>query len=248
MPPDVSTSVQVGTASRVPDGFASTSWSLVLAAATEGGAELDRLCRAYWRPVYLYIRSSGFSASDAEDATQDFFADMLKREWLKDASHERGSFRAFLMTYLRNFQANRWRREHAQKRGAEAETISLDSADCEKVLAGLADTAGSATEIYERSWAGCLLQAALTRLEQEQPAAARMRFQKFRPFLTLSPVPGDYARLASELELPKGQVALLIHRLSRRFQDLIRHEVAQTMIDRSDVEAELRYLLRVVSK
>ncbi len=173
---------------------------------------------------------------------------MLKREWLKDAAHDRGSFRAFLMTYLRNFQANRWRREHAQKRGAEAETISLDSADCEKFLSGLADTTATATEVYERSWAACLLQAALARLEQEQLPAAQPRFQKFRPFLTLSPGPGDYARLAAELELPKGQVALLIHRLSRRFQDLIRHQVAETMIDRSEVEAELRYLLRVVSK
>ncbi len=222
---------------------------MVLEAGKEGGPELDRLCRAYWRPVYLYVRGSGLAASDAEDATQDFFADMLKRGWLKEANQERGSFRGFLITYLRNFLSNRWRHGRALKRGADSPTLSLDATESEQLFTSLADSGSDPVSLYEKSWAGTLLKLALERLEEEQAKGVHAaRFEKLRPFLARSPKPGDYARLAAELGLSKGQVALVIHRLSRRFQDLIRIEVADTMLDRSDIEEELRYLLKIVSQ
>src|SRR5688572_20068257 len=90
-----------------PDGFASTEWSLVLAASAEGGLALDRLCRAYWRPAYVYIRATGVERSEAEDATQEFFADMLRRDWLKIVDRDLGSFRAFLRSSVRLFLNNR---------------------------------------------------------------------------------------------------------------------------------------------
>src|SRR6185369_17292670 len=103
---------------NVPDGFASTEWSLVLSASTNSEPALDRLCRTYWRPVYVFVRASGVDRHEAEDVTQEFFADMLRRDWLKLADPERGSFRGFLRTNVRFFLGNRRRFDRAQKRGS----------------------------------------------------------------------------------------------------------------------------------
>src|ERR1700678_22940 len=111
------------------DGFASTTWSLILAAgnAADDGRALERLCGKHWRPIYVFARRSGLSPADAEDATQEFFIELLEREWLKKADPSRGSFRAFLLTLLRNFLSNRRRVSQAERRGGEATILSLRS-------------------------------------------------------------------------------------------------------------------------
>ncbi|MBL9199273.1 MAG: sigma-70 family RNA polymerase sigma factor [Opitutaceae bacterium] len=230
-----------------PDGFASTEWSLVLSAADDCGPALDRLCRTYWRPVYVFVRASGSDRHEAEDITQEFFADMLRREWLKRADPGRGSFRAFLRNHLRFFVSNRRRTELAQKRGGGQRALPIDTEAGEQALAKLAAGADP-SELFEQNWADCVLQAAVERLATEQDDAnQRQRFDRLRPFLTHAPAPGDYASLADELRLSQSAVALLVHRLTRRFADLIRAEVAATLCDRRQLEDELRYLLRLVS-
>ena len=232
----------------VPDGFGSTEWSLVLAASNRGGLALDRLCRAYWRPVYVYVRATGLPRAEAEDATQEFFADMLRRQWLKLADRERGSFRAFLRTSVRLFRHNRRRTAHAQKRGAGEPPLSLDTETCEHELAARAAVETDPATLYERSWAECVLKAALARLDAEHAAAdKRARFERLRPFLTAAPAAGDYERIARDLASTPGQIAVAVPRLSRRLGEMIRAEVAATLADRNEVEAELRYLLRIVS-
>ena len=232
------------------DGFASTAWSIVLAAAQDenGGAALDRLCRRYWKPAYIYARRSGLSRHDAEDATQDFFNYLLAGQWLKQADPDRGSFRAYLLTLMRNFLSNRRRHDHAQKRGGANPTLSLDIEGCERDLAALAATDADPARAYERTWAGCVLQSALDRLAAEQAATVdRARFEALRPYLTQSPAPGDYERLAQALGLARNQIAVLIHRHSRRYAELIRHEVAETLVDRTELDLELRRLLEVMA-
>jgi len=231
------------------NAFESTEWSLVLAASTQGGPALDRLCRAYWRPIYVYIRASGVPASDAEDATQEFFADMLRRDWLKLVDQDRGSFRGFLHHSVRLFLNNRRRQALAQKRGGGASTIPIDTEEGERELgrraAGRTDPAG----LYDQSWADCVIEAALARLATEQTKAGNGTFfQHLRAFLTCPPVPGEYARLADDLRVPPGQIALRVHRLTQRFAEVIRAEVAATLADRSDVETELRHLVQLVSR
>jgi RNA polymerase sigma-70 factor (ECF subfamily) len=231
------------------NGFASTAWSLVVAAAQEsnGEAALDRLCRRYWRPVYTYIRRSGASRADAEDATQDFFVYLLAREWIKQADPQRGSFRAFLLTLLRNFLANRRRSERAAKRGGSVQAVPLDIENCERELASLALNEIDAAQAYERSWAQCVLQAALERLAAEREQAGESaRFAKLRPFIVQPPSPGDYERLSESLGLPRARVAVIIHRHSRRFAELVRSEVAETLVDRSGLDVELRGLLAAI--
>lgn len=231
------------------DGFGSTVWSLVLNAAhpDDNGAALDRLCRKYWRPVFVYVRKSGFPPADAEDATQEFFLYLLERSWLKQVAPERGSFRAFLLVLLKNFLANHRRRENALKRAIARPDFFLNVAGCEHELAALASTEIDAAKAYERSWANCVLQSALGRLSDEQTTAGKSEiFQAVRPYLQEPPSAGDYEQLAQRLGMPRGRVAVLVHRLSRRFGELVRIEMADTLADRTSVDAELRHLLLAI--
>lgn len=233
------------------DGLGSTEWSLVLSASTGGKPALDRLCRTYWPAVYVFVRASGIDRTEAEDATQDFFADMLRREWLARVAPEQGSFRAFLRVSVRNFLSNRWRRADAQKRGNGAPLLALDSELIEREIAGLASHAIDPATAYEQRWADCVLQVCMDRLASEQTkagAGSATRYEKLRPFLTRMPTVGEYAQISEELKLSQTQVAMAVHRLSRRFADLIRAEVAATLADRNDIEGELRYLMQLVSQ
>lgn len=230
------------------DGFGNTAWSLVLAASKpdDGGQALERLCRKHWRPIYVFVRGSGVAAADAEDVTQDFFLYLLRKEWIQQANPARGSFRAYLLTLLKNFLANHRRRDQAEKRGAGVEQLSINAAEGERIFAALKAGGPDPARSYESSWAQGVLEAAWTRLKAEEAAAGKgERFQALKPFVTAAPAAGDYERLSQQLGLRRGQVAVLIHRLSRRFAELVRAEVADTLVDRSELEAELRHLLSI---
>jgi RNA polymerase sigma factor (sigma-70 family) len=233
------------------DGFASTTWSLVLAAgnAADDGRALERLCAKHWRPIYVFARRSGLSPADAEDATQEFFIELLERDWLKKADPSRGSFRAFLLALLRNFLANRRRVSQAERRGGKATILSLDGVDAERELVALAVKIADPSQAYEASWANGVLRTAWDRLAREQKDAGKITvFESLRAFVTQTPAMGDYQRLSEQLGMRRGQIALLIHRLSRRFTELIRAEVADTLVDRSELDNELRFLLEVSSR
>jgi RNA polymerase sigma factor (sigma-70 family) len=230
------------------DGFSTTAWSLVLAAgAAEGQHEaLERLCRKYWRPAFVFARRSGLSPADAEDVTQEFFAYLLERDWIKQADPIRGSFRAFLLALLRNFLANHRRRQQAEKRRPPAIALPPgaldDGADWATLVAQEVDPAVA----YDAAWARGVLQTAWSRLREEQAAAGRGEtFEALRPFVTQTPGRGDYDRLAEVLGLNRNRIAVLVHRLSNRFAELIRAEVADTVSDRGEIDSELRYLLEV---
>lgn len=219
-----------------------------MSASTGSEQALDQLCRRYWRPVYVYVRATGVPPHEAEDATQDFFADMLRRDWLKRADPDRGRFRALLRVSVKKFLSNRWRRESAVKRGSGERAVPLNSEQGEQELAKIASATLDAADVYERSWADCVLQGAREKLAEEQRRAGHgERFEKLQGFLTRTPSPGDYAQLCETLRLTESQIAVAVHRLSRRFAALIRTEVASTVADRAEIESELRHLLKIVS-
>lgn len=232
------------------DGFGSTNWSVVLKAQRneDQGAALNKLCRAYWRPVYVFSRRQGLGEHDAEDATQEFFAHIVERSWLDQAGEARGSFRGFLYALLRNFLANRRRQAHAQKRGgtlAFAVAFAEDRPELENIVARELDPAAS----FDQVWAMSVRRAALDRLAREQSGTAHAaRFEALRSFLVHPPSSHDYDQLARDLGQTRNQIAVALHRLSRRYSELIRTEVSRTLEDPTRVETELRTLIDALSR
>jgi RNA polymerase sigma-70 factor (ECF subfamily) len=233
-----------------PHAFASTQWSVVLAARDAGPeaarAALSALCAAYWRPLYLYVRRSGRSAEDAQDLTQGFFAHLVEKESLRHVDPELGKFRAFLLASLKNFIVNERRREHAGKRGGGAALVSLEEMTRAEAESAGADPSLTPERLYERNWALALLARATARLESEFAAAGKTRiFECLKPYLT-----GDremrYAEAAARLAISEVTVRVAVHRMRGRFRDLLQEEVAATLADPADagaVERELRFLL-----
>ncbi|MCX6953482.1 MAG: sigma-70 family RNA polymerase sigma factor [Verrucomicrobia bacterium] len=234
--------------SPAPDrdgAFATTEWSLVLAAGGDTAARqaaLERLCRTYWRPVYAFIRHLGHDAESAKDLTQSLFAHLLAGDFFATADPARGRFRAYLRQTARLFLGNEWQKSSARKRGGGVQWVpweALTPAD-ETQFARATDPSAD----YDRQWALALLRGAMSRLRAEYETAGDAHvFTLLQPYLAARPSPGDYDRLAAGLGVARGSVPVLVHRLGKRYQELIRAEVASTVATRAEVDAELRHCL-----
>lgn len=231
--------------------FDTTAWSVVLSARDgDSGASraaLEALCRVYWPPLYAYIRRRGYSREDARDLTQGFFARLLEYDFLEHVERERGRFRTFLLAYLDHFLANEWRREHAQRRGGNGITLTLDCPDAEERLHLEAGPSLDPCRQYDRQWAQTLLGAAMARLGQEYADGGKAAlFEGLRPRLLAGCETPGYRELGERLGLSEGALKVAVHRLRRRYAALLREEVARTVEDPADVDAELRYLIEVM--
>ena len=234
-----------------PSGFTTTHWSLITRAATpssEGRAALEALCRAYWFPVYAFARKQGCTAADAEDVTQDFFAEIVQSEFLQRADPGRGRFRSYLLTAVRRRIVNAHERATAQKRGGATQLISIDEPVAEKQYLEIDDPGLDPSQTYERSWALTVLQRARDRLREEQAALGRLlEFDLLEPFLSAPPGEGEYAALATTLKMARNGVAVAVHRLGKSYRNLVRDEIADTVQDPAEVADELNHLLKVLS-
>jgi RNA polymerase sigma-70 factor (ECF subfamily) len=231
--------------------FDTTNWSVILQATAGESAvaqeALATLCETYWPPVYAFIRRKGLSATDAEDLTQAYFARFLEKGYLHDFRPERGRFRTFLRASISHFLANEWDRERALKRGGGRAPLSLDAR--ETVEGHLREPADTITPevVFEREWAASLLRRCLARLREEQSeGAAAGRFDKLKPFLIGDGPASGYAGVAEELGLTESGVRVAVHRLRKRFSEVLREEIGRTVADPSDVDAEIRWLLSAI--
>jgi RNA polymerase sigma factor (sigma-70 family) len=227
--------------------FETTNWSLILQArdgrATPAREALASLCASYWPPVYAFIRRRGRTVADAEDLTQSYFARFFEKSYVSSFRPEAGRFRTFLLASVTHFLANEWDREQAQKRGGGKRHLSLDAASAEERLRLEPVDTLTPEAIFDRQWTAAVLARCLERLRAEQAASgARARFERLKAFLTGEGAPGDYAALAPELGLGESTVRVAVHRLRRRFAELLREEVAGTLTDPSEVEAEIRWM------
>jgi RNA polymerase sigma-70 factor (ECF subfamily) len=232
---------------EAPREFASTRWSLVAAAgqreSPESAAALASLCRLYWYPLYAYARRRLPTAEDAQDLTQEFFARLLEKEYLRQVDRQRGSFRSFLLTAFRHFLAKERDRAHAQKRGGGRPHLSLDFQVGERRYQLEPTHASDAEALYERGWALTLLEQALVQLREELARAGKGRlFEALKGTLTGEDAPRPYAELADELGLSAEAIKVTVHRLRRRYGELLRTEIAQTVSSPVEVEDELRNL------
>ena len=235
--------------------FASTRWTVVLeagdaaAASSQSMSALTELCRIYWRPLYLFLRREGFSAEDAQDLTQGFFAHLIETRAYARADREKGRFRSFLLGTLRHFVANTRDRDRAQKRGGGIIAEQLDDNAIAEIEAQVDRAAKwNADHVYEREWAASLLRQSLDRLSQECALAGKAAlFDFLKPYLSAtgeSAVP--YEELAPRLHRPVPTLRSDVARLRARYRAILREEVRGTVVEASEVDEELRHLCQVL--
>jgi RNA polymerase sigma factor (sigma-70 family) len=227
--------------------FLTTHWSVVLAAGDRPSCQqaqaLERLCRAYWRPLYVFVRRQGHDVAEAQDLTQAFFARLLERNDLQTVRQEKGRFRSWLLVSLKNFLANEWHRAHAQKRGGRHRFISLDELQDEERRVVDPVEPVTAERLYERRWALTLLGQVLDRLEKEHTGNPEVLARWKR---TLSGEAPTQAALAAELGMAENALKQAFHRLRQSYQRLLREEIAHTVAMPGDIEEELRHLINVL--
>jgi RNA polymerase sigma factor (sigma-70 family) len=214
----------------------------------ESAAALETLCRTYWYPLYAYVRRCGHSPHDAQDLTQEFFFRLLEKHWLASANREKGKLRSFLIVALKNFMNNEWRRISAQRRGSARAHSPFDTTFAETQYA--ADTSSLAPdETYDRQWALTLLNLAVDRLRLEFVSAGKPDdFAALKSCLMAARGAIDYTALAARLGVSAGAARVAAHRLRKRFRELYREEISQTLEDGADVEDELRHLAAVIAR
>ena len=232
-------------------GFMTTRWSLVLRASgrCENSREaLEKLCAAYWPPVYTWVRRDGHSHESAQDLTQEFFARLLGYESLARATPEKGRFRSFLLGALKHFLINEWQHANRQKRGGGRLPFSLDAMETFQREALEPRDDDSPDRLFERRWAETLLARANQRLRREYEAANQSaRFEALKVYLLDGGEPNSYAEAAAKLGLSSAAVKSAIYKLRQRYGEMVRHEVAQTVGDPAEVEDELRCLLAALT-
>ena len=236
-----------------PAVFVTTQWSVVLAAGNAGSAGADdalaRLCRMYWYPLYCYVRRRGREAEDAKDLTQEFFARLLKRNWLGRADRERGRFRSFLLGAMNHFLADEWDKARAQKRGGGVAAVPLEITTAETRFAHEPADPSTPEQNFERRWALTLLEEVLQRLRAEYEAEGRAElFALLHPCLVGDRTEQPYAELARRLGSTEGTVKAAVHRLRQRYRGLLREEIAQTVAEPAEVDDELRHLFAVLAR
>lgn len=231
--------------------FPQTRWTVVLqlrsASDAQRGRAFEELCRDYWKPLYSLARRSGFGAEDAEDLTQGFLLQLLRREDLGPLTPEKGRLRTFLKTAFRNFIVDASRRELRAKRGGGVEMLSLDMASSERQYQRVPAPEDSPEEAFDRHWAYTILRRSLEILRARMAARGRADVcRQLEVFLGLDGEAAAYAEIAGRLGQTENTVAASVRRLRQEFRDLLRQEVADTLVKPEDVDAELQYLLRVV--
>jgi RNA polymerase sigma factor (sigma-70 family) len=214
--------------------------------AESAEAAMSKLCHIYWYPVYAFVRRQGHNEDDARDLTQEFFSRVLEKNYFRDADPARGRFRSFLLAAVRHFLANEWNRERAQKRGGGVVTISLDPHLAEGRYRLEPVDRETPETLFERQWALALLANVMAALQKESADEGKLdQFEKLAPCLTgTSDV--AYAELARQWNSSEGAVKVAVHRLRKRYRDLVRREIAETVAQPEEVDDEIRYLLAVL--
>jgi len=231
--------------------FTTTHWSVVLGAQGDSPAAreaLEKLCRTYWRPIYSFLRRQGIGPDEAEDLTQGFFALLLERKDLNTVRKEKGRLRSYLIVSLKNFLADESRHAMAIKRGKGRRLIPLEGLSVDERIHMEPTDPVTAEQIYEHRWASTLLEHVLSRLKNEYQAADNAAlFNSLKQLLPDEPGAPSQADIAAQLGMTENAVRQAFHRFRRRYQLLLREEIAHTVASPSDIEDELRHLISVVA-
>lgn len=232
--------------------FITTRWSLVVTAgqpdASEARSALTRLCQTYWYPLYVYVRRRGHSPDDARDLTQDFFTELLAKNWVADADQTKGRFRSFLLGTMNHFLSDAWDKTRAQKRGGGMHLIPLQL-DTAETRFGHERADGTTPEkSFERRWAMTLLDEVLDQLRTSYALEGKADlFAVLTPCLVGDHTLQPYAKLAQTLGTTAGTVKSAVHRLRQNYRQKLREEIAHTVSTPQDVDEEMRYLFSILA-
>ena len=234
-----------------PSPFPTTRWTLVVAAGDpqrkEARSALVSLCELYWYPLYAYLRRRGYPAEQAQDLTQEFFVRVLEGRYLDRADPAKGRFRSFILTSLKFFVADEQERQRARKRGGGM-LVPLEFSSGEERYQREPVHDETPERIFERRWALSLLDLVIQKLRDEFVHHGRPdHFEQLKVFL-LGQADAPYAALAREMNTSEGALKVAIHRLRKRYRELFRQEIADTVADPAEVESELRYLAAVLAR
>ena len=228
--------------------FATTHWSVVVHAgdsrSPEAASAMERLCRTYWYPLYVFVRRKGHNHEDASDLTQAFFAKFLEKRYLQSVDASLGKFRTFLLSSMAHFLANEWDKSQAQKRGGGQRIISFDDTTADERYRLEPVEQATPETLYERRWAQTVVGVVLDRLAAETDAK---RFEVLKPFLLEDKGAVSYDDAAAKLGLSVPAITSAIHRMRARFGALMVEEVSNTVDTPDAVEPELRHLLAALS-
>ena len=231
--------------------FPTTAWTVISRARSgvdkEAREALAFLCAAYWLPLYSFARRLGHPSEDALDLTQGYFALLIEKEYLADVRLREGRFRAFLLTSFRHFLSKERDRAQALKRGGGYVVLSIDAREAEGRHADEPLDALDPEALFERRWALTILERAMVRLRHEYAASGRtVEFEQLEAYLTGIEPRAPYQSVADRLGTTESAIKKMVHRLRRRYGVLLREEIAATVADPEDIDAELRHLLATV--
>jgi RNA polymerase sigma factor (sigma-70 family) len=233
--------------------FPATQWSMVVRAgggiSMDAHSALEHLCRRYWIPLYAFVRRQGKSHHEAEDCTQEFLLRLLASDGVGRAKPELGRFRTFLLTSLRNFLTNEWRRAAAAKRGGGHVLLPLEFDVAEKTFSREpADSALTPEQAFDRNWAFGLIDQAIASLREEYSNSGRQKvFEALYPYVWGSDTQGSLAIPAERLNMTSHSFTVALQRLRQRVGQRLRSQVAETVADPGEIDAELRHLIAVMT-
>jgi DNA-directed RNA polymerase specialized sigma24 family protein len=233
--------------------FTTTHWSVVLAAGQSGTAQsaeaLEALCRTYWFPLYAFVCRRGYEEHEAQDLTQEFFARLLAKDYLRAVDRAKGKFRSFLLAALEHFLAKEWRRANAQKRGGGVSFVPLDDQSTGLGSVQVAAPGLSPEEFFDQQWAIAVLGQAVGKLQREYRAAGKDAvFEELKIYLTGQRRDASYAELAVKLKTTEAAMKMAVSRMRQRYGELLRAEIASTVSSPGEVEEELRALFAALSR
>jgi RNA polymerase sigma factor (sigma-70 family) len=248
----------IASGERTPDRFVTTRWSVVLSCADSSASTksardaLTQLCQTYWRPIFAFVCHRGYAVPDAQDLTQDFFVTLLEGHLLQRADPSKGRFRSLLLKALKDFLNDARDKKRARKRGGDVNFIPWDEWIAEFPSQFSVSTHDSqswpAEKVFDVRWAATIVEHAMLRLAEECEQRGKRRvFDVLRSCLGAEREDVSYSTFSKTLGVPEPAVKRLVHQLRKRYRELLREEVADTVASPDLLEEELRYLCAALS-
>ncbi|MHC4483207.1 MAG: RNA polymerase sigma factor [Planctomycetota bacterium] len=248
----MSDNAHIGSTPSGTSRFATTHWSVVLAAGSPSSSHyqqaLSTLCQTYWFPLYAYLRRQGYDTHQSEEYTQAFFARILEKQDLRRADPQQGKFRSFLLATLKHFVGDERDRARAQKRGGGRKILPLDFENADTRYSLEPAHQLSPEKLFEKSWALTVLGRTIARLKAESVGRNKQKlFDRLKVYLTAKRDSIPYRDAAAELNMTEGAVKVAVHRLRTRYRELLRDEIAQTVATESEIDEEIRNLFTALA-